>query len=270
MVNRNSNNQPKSVVKQTQNNVVNIAAKKNEDISANDEEKPSIFKKFTTVLEYILQDITRLEVNTIIVSDIPVDNFDARNFYEDLMFLTPDGLKVVRKSLKKWDDYIQANQANKEWCENEREQHSRISSRCDKAEQSLIGVASFTGQQQERQQLYQELTDQVLKLNFLKDHRGRIKPDASSIRFLRQLWEYQQNVLSGDRIYAQTRLELDGDLTNRFLEDLLLPSHRKLDTSTAKTILDIHFGAVRNAEEQWTGLIQSCVDLIGKLASKSK
>jgi hypothetical protein len=248
------------------------AANESENIKAESEDKASVFAGFQAVLSDILQDITRLEVNTIIVSNISTDSFDARNFYEDLMYLTPDGLGVVRKSLDGWRKYIEDHKSRKDlsWYEDEVEQYKRSAIRYERSKQELEGLENFSSQRQERQQCYQELTDQVLKLRFPKDYRGRIKPDASSIRFLRQLWENEQTLLHGDRIYAQTRLELDGDLTNRFVEDLLLPSHKKLDASTAKIILDIHFNALKNAESQWSTLIANCVGLVEKLAPKRK
>jgi hypothetical protein len=71
--------------------------------------------------------------------------------------------------------------------------------------------------------------------------------------------------LNGERIYAQTKFQLDGDLNNRFLDDLFTPNRSKIDPSIAKLVFDLHHQAVDNAEKQWSGLITTCVNLVKDL-----
>jgi hypothetical protein len=116
------------------------------------------------------------------------------------------------------------------------------------------------------QDCYELLSKQILKLNIPKDEAtGEIIIDGKALRSLRKLWEFEQSVLNGDRIYAQTKFSLDGDLTNRYLDDLFMPSRSKIDPKLAGLVFDLHRQGVENAQKQWAGLIDTCVGLIKNL-----
>jgi hypothetical protein len=102
-------------------------------------------------------------------------------------------------------------------------------------------------------------------LDLKKDADGEVIIDGQAIRNLRKLWEFEQSVLNGDRIYAQTKFALDGDLTNRFIDDLFMPSKSKIDPKMAQLIFDLHRQGVENAQKQWSGLINTCVNLVKEL-----
>ena len=57
---------------------------------------------FRETLKDVLEDITTLEVNTIVVSNISTDKFDARKYYEDVLNSnTYENIKKMENSVYK-------------------------------------------------------------------------------------------------------------------------------------------------------------------------
>lgn len=228
--------------------------------------------KFRETIKDVLEEITVLEVNTMIVSHIPITRFDARQFYSDLleniMYKTEEGLQDIRRSLL--DRSKELQKQGSVASQNELDRYNRDLEIYKRAERSFNNRQNLTEPRQKEQfeieqAYYEELADKVLQLDITKDAEGRIIPDAPMIRYFRKLWELEQSILNGERVYAQTRFELDGDLTNRFLDDLFVPARSKIDPKMAKLVFDLHHQAVENAEKQWSGLILTCVNLVKDL-----
>jgi hypothetical protein len=228
--------------------------------------------KFREAIKDVLEEITVLEVNTMIVSHIPIVRFDAKQFYADLlesiMYKTEAGLQDIRKALLDRSKELQNQGAAVSHAELDRYNHDlEIYKR---AERSFNNRQNSTDPKQKEQfeieqACYEELAAKVLHLNIPKDAEGNLIPDAPMICYFRKLWEFEQSLLNGERIYAQTKFHLDGDLTNRFLDDLFVPARSKIDPKMANLVFDLHHQAVENAEKQWTGLIMTCVNLVKEL-----
>ena len=229
-------------------------------------------KKFRETIKDVLEEITSLEVNTLIVRQIPIARFDAREFYsnliESIMHKTEAGLHDTRKALLERSKELQkkgstVSQAELDWYNQDLEIYKR-------AERTFRDRQNSTDPQQKEQfenekACYEQLASKVLSLDIPKDADGRIITDAPMIRYFRTLWEFEQSILNGEQIYAQTKFQLDGDLTNRFLDDLFVPTRSKIDPKMAKLVFDLHNQAVENAQKQWTGLITTCVNLVKDL-----
>jgi hypothetical protein len=85
--------------------------------------------------------------------------------------------------------------------------------------------------------------------------------------YFRKLWEFEQSVLNDERIYIQTKFQMDGDLTHRFVDDLFVPTKSRIDPQMAQTVFELHRQGLENAEKQWMGLLQTCVNLVKDLLS---
>lgn len=230
---------------------------------------------FRETLKDVLEDITTLEVNTIVVSNISTDKFDARKFYEDVLNSITYKIEDVLQ-----DRYIELSQKaealRKKGAAISSEEHSsynsevsdyeKLKSKFDKYKQDTLAISQARFEQE--QKYYKDVQQQFSKLDFSKNINqtsNRLDPDAATTRFLRKLWEAEQTIIHNDRIYAQTRFQLDGDLSNRFIGDLFGFDNSKLTSEKAQLILKIHNQAVENAESQWSKLINTVVDLVTKL-----
>ena len=246
---------------------------------------------FRETLKEVLEEITSLEVNTMIVGRITMTSFDAKEFYlqliEDVMYKTEQGLQDVKESLLnrstelKKKGALLPQQTRAPMLPKEAqiidEYRAELTSYNQDLESYKDAEKDFVDRQNStdpddqvqfalEQACYEQLSKQVLKLNIPKDKdTGEAMIDGKALRNLRKLWEFEQSVLNGDRIYAQTKFSLDGDLTNRFLDDLFIPSRSKIDPKVAGLIFDLHRQGVENAQRQWSGLIETCVGLIKNL-----
>ena len=228
--------------------------------------------KFRETIKDVLEEITVLEVNTMIVSHIPIARFDAKQFYADLlenvMYKTEEGLQDIKRVLL--DRSKELQKKGSAATQTELDRYNRDLEIYKRAERIFSNRQNLSDPRQKEQfeveqVCYGELAKKVLQIDLPKDADGELIPDAPTIRYLRKLWEFEQSTLNGERIYAQTKFQLDGDLNNRFLDDLFTPNRSKIDPSIAKLVFDLHHQAVDNAEKQWTGLITTCVNLVKDL-----
>ena len=245
--------------------------------------------EFREVLKDVLQDITSLEITTVIVREIRPTRFDAREFYEqlikDLTYKTEEGLQQVKESLLERSDRLRQRgrslpqpsampllPEDTKLIAQYREDLDiynydlEVYKRAEKALSDRLNNTNEFEQEcfRRQQECYRELGHQLSKLEIPLDDKGRVVTDAAMTRFFRELWEYEQSVIKGEKIYAQTRFQLDGDLTNRFIDDLFASSNR-MEPRIAQLIIDLHRQGVENAEKQWSGLINTCLNLVQNL-----
>jgi hypothetical protein len=67
--------------------------------------------------------------------------------------------------------------------------------------------------------------------------------------------EVLQKAVTTDMIYAQTVIQLDGDVINRYSQEILDHPHRDV-------ILQIHKEGVTAGEKQWRGLLEFVIGLV--------
>jgi Skp family chaperone for outer membrane proteins len=228
--------------------------------------------KFRETIKDVLEEITVLEVNTMIVSHIPIARFDAKEFYTDLLeniiYKTEEGLQDIKRALL--DRSKELQQKGSAATQTELDRYNQDLEIYKRAERTFKNRQNLSDPRQKEQfeveqACYEELAKKVLQMDVPKDIDGNLIPDAPTIRHFRKLWEFEQSILNGERIYAQTKFQLDGDLNNRFLDDLFISTRSKIDPKMAKLVFDLHHQAVENAEKQWTGLITTCVNLVKDL-----
>ncbi len=245
---------------------------------------------FRETIKDVLEEITSLEINTMIVSKILMTKFDAKEFYlsliENIMNRTEHGLAEVKDALLERSTQLKQKglmlpqqtttpllpqeALGIETYRAELIRYNQDLEAYKQAEQAFRDRQNSLDPDQKEQfaieqACYDKLAKQVLKLDVKKDAAGEVIADAQLIRSLRQLWEFEQSVINGDRIYAQTKFHLDGDLTNRFVDDLFVPSKSKIDQKMAQLVFDLHRQGVENAQRQWSGLINTCVNLVKDL-----
>ncbi|MBD2177411.1 hypothetical protein H6F42_10855 [Pseudanabaena sp. FACHB-1998] len=245
---------------------------------------------FRETMKDVLEEITSLEINTMIVGQIPMKKFDIKDFYmelvENIMYKTEEGLQDVKEALLgrsaklKQKGLLLPQQSTTpllpkealliEEYRAELTQYNQDLETYKEAERVFNEYKNSSDPQKKdkfelEQSCYRELAKRIFKLDIKKDEHGEIVPDGQMIRYFRKLWEFEQYVLNGERIYAQTKFHLDGDLTNRFLDDLFIPSKSKIDPKMAQLVFDLHRQGVENAQKQWSGLIETCVNLVKSL-----
>ena len=231
-------------------------------------EKSGSLEDFRETLKDVLEEITVLEINTMIVDQVSTDKFDVENFFNEIKGNIPikpteqpsyaqDGLEE-QDGLKKEEEKAEIKQ----------KRYAELKKKISKFDIKFQIIKCKTGNckvvkcETGKCEIDKCETDECpVKL---------VNPDAQMTRYFRKLWEAEQSFINGDRVYAQTKLTLDGDLTNRFVQDLFQLTassdvNPKIDPKTSELILSLHRQSVENGQHQWSGLINTCVDLVKSL-----
>jgi hypothetical protein len=240
---------------------------------------------FTRSLEAVLIDITALEVNTMIVERIAGTKFVAWDTYHELFAIDRAELerRNIHDSLHKayldlrcdleieyvllvcdpdyhdsLDQFAPANSLVMQ----ERLQMLREKPKEIDLGHTLLPNPNRLQSPADLQQLQQLLCNarfaRVLrKMSELKaglDNRNRalirmqhLHPEMSEIE--------QAHAIKTDIIYAQTVIQLDGDIINRYSQEILDHPQRDL-------ILQIHKDSVASGEKQWRDVLGFILDLV--------
>ncbi len=235
---------------------------------------------FRETIKDVLEQITWLEVNTMIVGSITLTKFDPQGFYADLIekttYKNEEELREMKKALLQRNTDLKQkvtllSQTELDRHNRDLEIYNRDLEVYKQAERAFSDRQSSLNSQQKKQletkkPCHEEILAKILQMNIPTNPDGSLNPDAKTTRALRKLWELEQSVLNDERIWAQTKLSLDGDLTNRFIQDLFMPiPMSKFDPTMAKLVFDLHNQASENAQRQWSGLITTCVNLVKDL-----
>ncbi len=159
-----------------------------------------------------LLELTTLEIQTMIVAEIPVESFHPWQVYQDIYQISPTLLQQQGISSPLGDRYLQLRQ------------------------QLALEYSLITGIRE--LPLPEELVNSPI---FEQNPRLAAK--------LRQLSLKKQIIDQNRAIYAQTILELEGNITNRYTQTLLNHPHRDL-------ILSLHYQGVNAATQQWQRIIK--------------
>lgn len=241
---------------------------------------------FVKSLSGVLVDITALEVNTMVVTRITGEKFSAWQAYRELYAIGTVDLerRQIHESLR--DRYLELRR-------NLELDHALL---VTNPNSELYDPAMMNAVEDRR-----ILTDPSLDIDsnstLLPDP---LKPttsadivrvqellnDSSFLRSLRKMGELKAcldcrnqailtmaaaypdslpsavaNAVKTDMIYAQTIIQLDGDIINRYSEEIL--DHPQKDL-----ILQIHKEGVEAGEKQWRGLLGFIVDIVQKALEK--
>lgn len=238
--------------------------------------------EFLQSLGEVLIDITALEVNTMVVERITGDKFVAWEAYRDIYPISEDYLErqEIHESLR--DRYIDLRKTM------ELEYTLLLSDpKSDFYDQSILDSAKqdnqiLTNPTVELHEMQTRLPNPIRSTSpeeILKAQR--LLHDGRFLRSLRKLSELKaaldsrnkallrkQDELPGnvkpdvlhkavttDMIYAQTVLQLDGEVINRYSQEIFDHPHREM-------LLQIHRDGVIAGQKQWGGLLEFIIDLV--------
>ncbi|MDX2100751.1 MAG: hypothetical protein SFW36_23475 [Leptolyngbyaceae cyanobacterium bins.59] len=196
--------------------------------------------RFLNSLGEVLNDITALEVNTMVVSEISGHKFNPEDAYQALYCIPLD----VN------DPYFDEHTLDP----GIRERFVKLRHKLQDAYNEYLASAPESEQ-------FPELPDPDSTLDETRLHR--LLEDSQFLRSLRKLRELR-HLISGDEaasdniidiISSQTIIQIDGDIINRFDQRLLQDPNREF-------LLNVHREAVLNGEAQWRGLLKFMVDLM--------
>lgn len=237
--------------------------------------------EFLQSLGDVLIDITALEVNTMVVEQISGAKFIAWEAYRDIYPISPEYLQQKGIHASLCDRYLELRKTleveyalllsdpNSEFYD------STLNS-------SAQGNPILTNPSVAWHQLPTQLPDPVSSTNpeeILKAQR--LLRNCRFLRSLRKLSELKtaldnrnqtlhrlqtqqlnstnpevlQKAITTDMICAQTIIQLDGDVINRYAQEIL--DHPQRDV-----ILQIHKGGVTASEKQWRGLLEFVINLV--------
>ncbi len=259
--------------------MVNSQKKKVKDVN------PRLRRKldnFLDSLSDVLIDITALEVNTMVVEQITGNKFIAWEAYRDIYLISPqyiENRKIhpslqarylnIRKKLEmEYCLYFIENQASEMEASELREYYQilgdtavQIDPQSTKLPSPLSASANPAAEIEKIQILLDDgrFLRSLRKINELKaalDNRNRALKKSEAANS-----EDAEEDVTTDIIYAQTVMQLDGDIINRYHERILDHAHKDI-------ILDIHREGVISGEKQWHGLLEFMVNLVESLASR--
>ena len=236
---------------------------------------------FLQSLGEVLVDITALEVNTMVVAQITGDKFIAWEAYRDIYVISEDYLEQqgIHESLR--DRYIELRKNL------ELEYTLLLTNPTSAFYDPSVLTARGEGQiltdpTVEMHQIQTRLPDPIQPTSpeeILKAQR--VLEDSHFLRSLRKISELKaaldnrnkallkkqaeqedyvksevlQKAVKTDMIYAQTVIQLDGDIINRYSQEIFDHPHRD-------TILLIHKEGVLAGERQWRGLLEFIINLV--------
>lgn len=190
------------------------------------------FDTFLNSLVGVLNDITALEVNTMVVTQITGEKFIPNQAYRDIYTLTDECLQKQHIPTQSFDRY------------------KSLRKQLESAYRAIVNQPEAV------------LPDpELVNLDMLLDQ-------GDFLRTLRKLAEIKGSLDSDDPtspridiIYAQTVLQLDGDVINRYDERLLRHEQKDL-------LLNIHTQGVASGEQQWHGILLFMVDMAKGVLTK--
>ncbi len=237
---------------------------------------------FLLSLGEVLIDITALEVNTMVVEQITGEKFIAWEAYRDIYLISPEDFAQgeiheslraryiqLRKNLELEYTLLLTN-PNSEFYD------PTVMDSVAKNGQILTDPTVELHEMQTRlpDPLNPTSPEEILKVQRVLDDSGFLRSlrkmselksalDNRNKALLRKQDELPDHVKSEvvnkavktDMIYAQTVIQMDGDVINRYSQEIFDHPHRDL-------ILQIHKEGVTAGEKQWRGLLQFIINLV--------
>lgn len=199
------------------------------------------FEQFMESLGEGLTDITALEVNTMVVCQITGNKFVPEEAYRDIYFLTESC----------WE--------RRQIPESLRDRYTALRKRLRSEYRQIVGNPEVELPDPDREGA---LLDYILA-------------SGEFLRTLRKIKEVKAALDSSDPtnsnidiICAQTVMQLDGDIINRYDRRLFEEgSHSRLPINLSKhrdLLMDVHRQGVQSGEEQWHGLLHFIVKLVSQ------
>ena len=218
----------------------------------------------------LLENITAVEISTVIVEEIVDEMFIPWEVYQDIYYLSRSDLErsLVDRSLH--DRYLQLRrQLELAYCLLSIDANSQLYRRVlvKEVKQDLPVLSK---KNDEWETIATRLPEPIPHSRHqTMSQVNRLLKDSQFINVLQQLNKRKTALDRRDRIlrsapssndisdltYAQTSLQLDGKIINRYSQAILERSDRDL-------LLQLHEQSTTTGEQQWRGLIQFMVSLI--------
>ena len=218
----------------------------------------------------LLENITSVEISTVIVEEIVDEIFIPWEVYQDIYYLSRSNLeRFVTRSLR--DRYLQLRrQLELAYCLLLIDPDSQLYNRASVKE--IKRDLPVLSQKNDRwETIPTRLPEPISHSRHQMRSVNRLLKDSQFINVLQQLNKHKTALDRRDRIlrsapnsndlsdltYAQTSLQLDGKIINRYSQTILERSDREL-------LLQLHEQSTTTGEQQWRGLIQFLVSLIAR------
>jgi hypothetical protein len=270
------------------------------------EKARDLLDKLVSSVNGLVDDITALEVNTMVVEQITGAKFNAWQAYQEIYSINDkDYFKV--KGIPNPEDLTEPEKTQAQ------ELRKRYTSLFSQLEREyfyiLLEQSAENGEPDSRVIQYQE------RLKYETEHRANIvetddvyiklarpilpaptpvpdEEDNSNLKNMRDKWREIENLLNNDKfirtlrkmselkaaldsgniksvdidiIYAQTVLQLDGDIISRYHKNLF-----QLSEGDRDLILKIHNEGIVAGEKQWRGTLDFLIGIVQGIARLSK
>ena len=218
--------------------------------------------QFVQSLREVLQDITVVEVNTMVVESITGDKFMPMDSYREIYTLTSSYLeeKGVHPSLR--ERYLELRR---------KLELEYALTQADLPENSSIltnrtvNLDTISHTLPDPTQAHKEAVMKTKKLlrnsRFLRSLRKMRELKAALDNRNRALLRNDSKTVLTDLIYAQTIIHFDGQILNRYTQEILDHPHKD-------QIIAIHQGGVEAGTKQWRSLLGFIMDFITKTAPR--
>ena len=212
----------------------------------------------------LLENMTAVEISTVIVEEIVDEIFIPWEVYQAIYYLSSSSLEQSSIDLSLRSHYLQLRrQLELAYCLLLSDPNSRLYKRTLVAEIKR-DLPILTRQDSQWQTLTTRLPEPLPSSRFQSMSKvNKLLSDRAFINILRQLNKRKIALDQRDRIlhrsslpnditnstYAQTSLQLDGKIINRYSQAILERSDRHL-------LLQLHEQSTTAGEQQWRGLIK--------------
>jgi hypothetical protein len=237
--------------------------------------------EFLQSLGDVLIDITALEVNTMVVERITGDKFIAWQAYRDIYPISEEYLEQQGVDLSLRDRYLELRKnlelaytliladATSEFYDpnvlqlaTEEKQiltdptvkWQEIYTRLPNPTNSTSSAEILKAQQILQNCRFLRSLRKISELKAALDNRNRALQRRQDEQLYTDSEAVMEPVLT-DLIYAQTVIQLDGEIINRYSQEIFAHPHREV-------ILGIHQQGVIASEKQWRGLLEFIIGLV--------
>lgn len=237
--------------------------------------------EFLQSLGEVLVDITALEVNTMVVERITGDKFIAWEAYRDIYpiseeYLAQQGVDVslrdryleLRKNLELAYTLILADATSefydptvlqlatqeKQILTDPTVKWQEIYTRLPNPTSSTSSAEIIKAQELLHNCRFLRSLRKISELKAALDNRNKALQRRQDEQLYTEAEAVTEPVLT-DLIYAQTVIQLDGEIINRYSQEIFAHPHREV-------ILGIHQQGVMASEKQWRGLLEFIIGLV--------
>lgn len=186
-------------------------------------------------VESLLENLPSLEVNTMVVDYIVPSYFIPEKIYQDIYLISQKNLEKKGTDRSLWPSYLELrNNLELEY---------------------LIFNKNASELPDSDYEIKLALTNTRFLQNLRKIAEIKSILDNRNQQLINQKKD-EQNIETGI-IFAQTKIDLDGVITNHYSEEILTHPNQKI-------ILEIHRDSVNSGYRQWLDFLQSVIQLLQK------